>query len=135
MRPSEITWKDQPVLAQGAKVSVLLGDLSQPGPYVFRLQCPAGHRAMSHRHPDERVYTVLSGSFYLGFGHQFDESRLDEYPAGSVVIVRAERHHFQWAKSAEYVVQIQGIGPTATTYTNPSDDPRLPASSSPSDPQ
>jgi len=126
VRPSEIVWKDQPALAKGAKFAVLLGDLSKPGRYVFRLQVPAGHRAMPHTHPEERVYTVLSGSFFLGFGEGYIESRLEEYPAGSVVLVREGRHHFQLAKSDGYVVQVEGDGPTAVEYVNARDDPRIP---------
>jgi hypothetical protein len=126
MRPSEIVWRDQPALAPGAQFAVLLGDPAQPGSYVFRLRAPAGHRALPHAHPDERTYTVLSGRFYLGFGPSYSESRLEEYPAGSVVLVRAERHHFQLARAEEYVVQIEGTGPTAVTYLNPQDDPRAP---------
>jgi len=125
MRPSELTWTDQPALEEGAQFAVLLGDLTQPGSYVFRLHAPAGHRAMPHTHPDERIYTVLSGTFHLGFGHRYDESRLEEYPSGSVVVVRADRHHFQLARSGDYVVQVEGIGPTAVTYVNPRNDPRL----------
>jgi quercetin dioxygenase-like cupin family protein len=124
MRPSEMVWNDQPALAAGAQFADLLGDPSLPGRYVFRLRASAGHRAMSHRHPEERIYTVLSGHFYLGFGHRFTEDRLEEYPEGSVVIVRAGRYHFQSANSGEYVVQIEGDGPTAVVYQNPQDDPR-----------
>ena len=123
-RPSEIVWRDQPSLAAGAQFAVLLGDPAQPGKYVFRLRVPAGHRAAPHSHPEARVYTVLNGTFHLGFGHQFSEDRLEAYPEGSVILVRADRKHFQLAKSGEYVVQVEGDGPTAVVYLNPSDDPR-----------
>jgi quercetin dioxygenase-like cupin family protein len=125
-RPNEIVWRDQMALSPGAKFAVLLGDPSQAGSYAFRLRAPTGHRAMPHSHPEERVYTVLSGTFYLGFGHQFVDSRLEDYPEGSVVIVRPDRVHFQLAKEHEYVVQIEGVGPTAVRYMNPADDPRHP---------
>jgi len=124
MRPSEIVWKDQPALAKGAQFAVLLGDLTKPGRYVFRLHAPAGHRAMPHVHPEERIYTVLSGNFYLGWGEGYVASRLEEYPEGSVVIVRAGRHHFQLAKSGDYIVQVEGEGPTGIEYVNPKHDPR-----------
>ena len=124
MRPSEIVWTDPPALAKGAQFAVLLGDHAQPGKYVFRLHAPEGHQVLPHSHPDERVYTVLSGTFFLGFGHGYVENRLEEYPEGSVVIVRAERRHFQIAKTGGYVVQIEGEGPTATEYVNRKDDPR-----------
>ncbi|MFZ0892042.1 MAG: cupin domain-containing protein [Thermoplasmata archaeon] len=124
MRPDQIVWRDQPALASGAQFAVLLGDLSKPGKYVFRLRVPAGHQVLPHRHPEERVYTVLAGTFCLGFGHIYSAEHLDEYPEGSVILVRAGRYHFQLAKSAEYVVQIEGDGPTAVAYLHPADDPR-----------
>jgi hypothetical protein len=68
----------------------------------------------------------MFGTFYLGFGEGFIESRLEEFPVGSVVLVRAGRHHYQFAKSGEYIVQIEGEGPTAVEYANPKDDPRIP---------
>lgn len=123
-RPSEFEWREQPSLPQGAQFAVLLGDPTGPGRYVFRLRVPAGHRAEPHSHPDARVYTVMAGVFHLGFGHAFSEDRLEEYPEGSVVLVRAGRNHFQWAKSGAYEVQVEGDGPTAVVYLDPADDPR-----------
>jgi quercetin dioxygenase-like cupin family protein len=128
-RPREIVWNDQPALAEGAKFAVLLGDLGKPGRYVARLRVPSGHRVLTHSHPEERVYTVLKGTFFLGFGHEFSAERLEEYPEGSVVIVRANRKHFQEAKSGEYLVQIEGDGPTSVVYLDPGDDPRNPKQS------
>jgi len=123
-RPSEIVWKPQPALSHGAEFAVLLGDLTKPGKYVFRLRVPAGHRAFPHTHPEARVYTVLDGTFFIGWGEEFSPDRLEEYPTGSVILVRADRHHFQFAKSGPYVVQIEGDGPTAVVYVDPSEDPR-----------
>jgi quercetin dioxygenase-like cupin family protein len=131
MRPAELEWHDQPALAPGAKFAVLLGEPAGSGPYVVRLRAPAGHRVMPHSHPEERVYTVLSGTFSLGFGHQYLESRLEDYPEGSVVIVRKDRLHSQLARASGYVVQIEGVGPTAVRYLSPADDPRLPPNSAP----
>jgi quercetin dioxygenase-like cupin family protein len=128
-RPREIVWNDQPALAEGAKFAVLLGDLGKPGRYVARLRVPSGHRVLTHSHPEERVYTVLKGTFFLGFGHEFSAELLEEYPEGSVVIVRANRKHFQEAKSGEYLVQIEGDGPTSVVYLDPGDDPRNPKQS------
>jgi hypothetical protein len=30
---------------------------------------------MPHKHPEDRVYTVISGVFYIGLGHEFDASK------------------------------------------------------------
>jgi quercetin dioxygenase-like cupin family protein len=123
-RPSEFVWKPQPALSKGAEFAVLLGNLSAPGRYVFRLRVPEGHRALPHTHPDERIYTVLSGTFWIGWGEEFDEGSLEEYPEGSVILVRAGRHHYQAARNGGYVVQVEGEGPTAVDYVRASDDPR-----------
>jgi hypothetical protein len=31
---------------------------------------------MPHKHPEDRIYTVMSGVFYIGLGEQIDESRI-----------------------------------------------------------
>jgi hypothetical protein len=38
---------------------------------------------MPHRHPEDRVYTVMSGVFYIGPGSRFDDDRLQVYPPGA----------------------------------------------------
>ena len=37
---------------------------------------------MPHRHPEDRVYTVMSGVFYIGLGDQFDGDKVEAYPPG-----------------------------------------------------
>ena len=44
-------------------------------------------------------------------------------PPGSVVLP-AGTAHFHWAQAGESVVQIAGLGPTATNYVDREDDPR-----------
>jgi len=80
---------------------------------------PANVRLMPHLHPEARTYTVLSGEWKLGFGEQFDPTRLRSYPAGSVFRLPARVAHFQATGSTETVIQIESIGPTATEYIDP----------------
>jgi len=35
---------------------------------VQRVRVPHGVKLMPHRHPEDRVYTVISGVFYIGLG-------------------------------------------------------------------
>jgi quercetin dioxygenase-like cupin family protein len=79
---------------------------------------------MPHQHPEDRVYTVISGVFYIGLGEQFDSEKLAAYPPGSVVVLPGGTPHFHWAKSGEYVTQVTAIGPLGLEYLNPEDDPR-----------
>ena len=39
-----------------------------------------GVKLMPHRHPEDRVYTVMSGVFYVGLGDRFDESQVSAFP-------------------------------------------------------
>jgi len=53
----------------------------RPGPYMIRVKVPSGVKLMPHRHPEDRVYTVMSGVFYIGLGDQFDGDQVEAYPA------------------------------------------------------
>ena len=79
---------------------------------------------MPHQHPEDRVYTVMSGIFYIGLGDQFEEDQLQAYPPGAVVVLPGGTPHFHWAKSGEYVTQVSAIGPLGLDYLHPTDDPR-----------
>ena len=41
-----------------------------------RRRVPRGVKLMPHRHPEDRVYTVISGVFYIGLGDRFDPEKL-----------------------------------------------------------
>jgi hypothetical protein len=72
----------------------------------------------------DRVYTVISGVFYIGLGDQFDVNKLQAYPPGAVVVLPGGTAHFHWAKSGEYITQVTAIGPLGLEYLDPKDDPR-----------
>jgi quercetin dioxygenase-like cupin family protein len=79
---------------------------------------------MPHSHPEDRVYTVISGVFYIGLGDKFDADKLHAYPPGSVIVLPGNTSHYHWAKSGEYVTQVTAIGPLGLKYLNSEDDPR-----------
>ncbi len=123
--PSEdADWKAFAAFPPAVRLAVLVGEPSQPGPYVIRVRVPHGVTLMPHRHPEDRVYTVLSGIFYIGVGEKFDEEKLTAYPPGTVVILPGRTPHFHWAKSGEYITQVSAIGPLGLEYIHSQDDPR-----------
>jgi quercetin dioxygenase-like cupin family protein len=79
---------------------------------------------MPHRHPEDRIYTVMSGVFYIGLGEKFDGDKVTAYPPGSVIVLPGDTWHFHWAKSGEYVTQVSAIGPLGLEYHDSNDDPR-----------
>jgi quercetin dioxygenase-like cupin family protein len=122
--PEGIDWKPFAAFPPPARLAVVVGDPSEPGPYVIRVHIPADVKVMPHRHPEDRVYTVMEGVFYIGLGDQFDGDELQAYPPGSVVVLPGDTPHFHWAKSGGYVTQVTAIGPLGLEYVDPKDDPR-----------
>jgi hypothetical protein len=62
--PEDIDWKPFPAFPPSARLAVVVGHPSEPGPYVVRVKVPSGVTLMPHRHPEDRIYTVMSGVFY-----------------------------------------------------------------------
>jgi quercetin dioxygenase-like cupin family protein len=120
----DIDWEPFAAFPAGVQLAVVVGNTSEPGPYTVRVKAPHGAKLMPHRHQEDRVYTVISGVFYIGLGEQFDESKLAAYAPGSVVVLPGGTAHFHWAKSGEYVTQITAAGPISLAYVDPHDDPR-----------
>lgn len=122
--PEDIVWKSFPAFEPSVRLAVMVGEPSKPGPYVIRVKVPSGVKLMPHRHPEDRVYTVMSGVFYIGLGTEFDGDGLKAYPPGSVLVLPGDTFHFHWAKSGEYVTQVTAIGPLGLEYREATDDPR-----------
>jgi len=120
----DIVWKPFPAFPPSVRLAVVVGHPSEPGPYTIRVKVPHGVKLMPHRHPEDRVYTVLSGIFYIGLGDQFDADKLQAYPPGSVIVLPGDTSHFHWAKSSEYVTQVTAVGPLGLEYLSAKDDPR-----------
>lgn len=122
--PEEIDWQPFAAFPPQARLSAVVGDPSKPGPYLIRVKVPAGVKLMPHKHPEDRLYTVISGVFYIGLGDEFDPDKLQAYPPGAVIVLPGNTPHFHWAKSGEYVTQVTGIGPLGIEYVDPDNDPR-----------
>jgi len=122
--PEDIDWKPFSAFPTPARLAIVVGEPTKPGPYVIRVKVPAGVKIMPHKHPEDRVYTIISGVFYIGLGDQFDADKLNAYPPGSVIVLPGDTPHFHWAKSGEYVSQVTAIGPLGLDYLDPHDDPR-----------
>ena len=122
--PEDIDWQPFPAFPSSVRLAVVVGHPSQPGPYVIRVKVPGGVKLMPHKHPEDRIYTVMSGVFYIGLGDQFGVDKLQAYPPASVIVLPGDTPHFHWAKSGEYVTQVTAIGPLGIEYINAKDDPR-----------
>jgi hypothetical protein len=70
--PEDVEWKPFPAFPPSVRLAVLVGQPSEPGPYVVRVKAPSGVKLMPHRHAEDRIYTIMSGVFYIGLGDRFE---------------------------------------------------------------
>lgn len=119
-----LQWQSFPAFPPEARLAVVVGNPAEAAPYVVRVKLPGGVKLMPHTHPEDRIYTVVSGVFYIGIGTTFDPDKLQAYAPGSVLVLPKNTPHFHWARSGDYMTQVSGIGPLGIKYIREEDDPR-----------
>ncbi|HLY61371.1 MAG TPA: cupin domain-containing protein [Terriglobia bacterium] len=122
--PDEVQWGPAPPFIQpGASLAVLEGNpMGATGDYTVRLKMPDGYKIAPHWHPKRENVTIISGSFKVGMGDKFDESKMMTFPAGSFAFLDPSMHHYAMS-NGETVVQIHGAAPVKFNYIDPNDDP------------
>jgi hypothetical protein len=107
----------------GTQTVVVKGDPTKPGLYTLLLRVGPNTRIEAHAHPDDRVATVISGTWYFGYGKQFNDAGLKMLPAGSIYTEPPNAYHFATTRGEGVVIQITGTGPSGTAYADPANDP------------
>lgn len=110
--PDQIQWKDNP---SGNRTAVLQGDPSKTGPYAVLLTWLPGKMSRPHFHPNDRFFIVVSGTWWVGNGPDFDPEATVPMPAGSHVIHYAKGVHYDGAKTEPATILVWGEGPATTT--------------------
>jgi quercetin dioxygenase-like cupin family protein len=110
LAPQDIQWFTPAYYTDGRLRAHLLGDSSKGGDWIDRVRIPGGSRVLAHTHPDDEVVTVIEGTWYLGIGERFDETKLKAYPAGSFILIPADVPHFLATREGPVVVQVSGQG-------------------------
>lgn len=110
----------------GHEIAPLIGASNKPGAYVERVRFPANTISQAHSHPEDRTYTVISGTWYVGYGDSYDPVKLKALPPGSFYTEPANVPHFSLTKDEPVLVQISGNGPSATRFVDASQAPRRP---------
>ena len=75
--PDELTWVKGPLAMRAA----IAGDDKKSGMYTFRAKFPANFKAEPHYHPDEKINMVISGTLLVGYGEDFNESKMKALPS------------------------------------------------------
>jgi uncharacterized RmlC-like cupin family protein len=113
----------------GIQTVVLKGNPDQASVYTIMLRVPAHTQIAAHSHRDDRVATVISGTWHIGYGDKFDRAKLKALPPGSFYTEPPSRNHFAATGDEPVVVQITGFGPSSTEYVDARQDPRKSVSS------
>lgn len=128
IRPGDVRW---PAAANGGtgtsgaagiQTVVVKGDPAKPGLYTLMLRAGPGLRIQAHSHGDDRVATVVKGTWYFAYGDRFNEAALQALEPGSFYTEPPNVAHFAMTKE-EVILQIVGTGPSSTTYVDPANDP------------
>jgi anti-sigma factor ChrR (cupin superfamily) len=106
---------------KGCDLAPVAGDANAEGsPFVVRIRCADGSRIPAHWHPTDENVTVLKGTFLVGMGETFDESKMMTMNVGNFATMPKEMRHYGFVKG-ETIVQVHGAGPFKVNWVNPSE--------------
>ena len=109
--PEDLKWSGT---SKSFQQAVLYGDPTKPGLYVVMAKWPPGTGSRPHYHPNDRYVTVISGTWWVGTGTDYDMAKTAPMKAGSFIRHAAGGIHFDGAKDQEVVLQIVGMGPASS---------------------
>jgi hypothetical protein len=118
VRSADLKWS--PII-KGCDLAPVSGDPAADGaPFVLRLRCADGSKIPAHWHPTDENVTVLKGTFLVGMGEKYDESKVMTMNAGNFISMPKEMRHFGLCKG-KTIVQVHGMGPFKVNWVNPAD--------------
>ena len=118
LTPDQMTWQAAPGL-EGVSFVALHGNPGQAGIYVLRVRFAPGVMSKPHFHDQDRMVTVISGTWAFGKGTDWScgnttplgPGAYAEHPKGAI--------HFDGSCTDQpTVVEIRGEGPVSTTFVD-----------------
>ena len=71
----QVPWFTPSYYKDGRQRAQMFGDSSKGGEWIDRVKIPGGLRVLAHTDPDTEIVTLLEGTWYLGTGGKFDETK------------------------------------------------------------
>ena len=93
----------------------ILGDPAKPGLYVLRSQLAPNTKVRPRYFDQDRIVTVLKGTWWVGQGEMFKPEKVVPIREGGVMYFPANMKHYEVAGS-EVVLQIVGNGPVNSVH-------------------
>jgi hypothetical protein len=122
--PDAIRWSDWsggPL--HSGEVATLYGGLNTPGPYLVLMKWNPGYMSAPHSYATDRLSLVLSGTWWVNSGADFDPDNTVPVPAGGFVRRAARTPHYDGVKrdaKEPAVIALFGIAPVQLELVDPS---------------
>jgi hypothetical protein len=100
--------------ARSGEMATLYGGLDKPGPYLVLMKWYPGYMSAPHTYVTDRLSLVLSGTWWVNSGADFDPDRTVPVKAGSFVRRVAHTPHYDGVKRGmkePAIIALFGIAP------------------------
>jgi hypothetical protein len=108
------------------EMATLFGGLDKPGPYLVLVKWHPGYMSAPHTYVSDRLSFVVSGTWWVNSGADFDPDNTVPVPAGSFVHRLAHTPHYDGVKRDQpepAVIAIYGMAPVNFELTEPDKPP------------
>jgi hypothetical protein len=108
------------------EVATLYGGLDRPGPYLVLMKWNPGYMSAPHSYATDRLSLVLSGTWWVNSGADFDPDNTGPVSAGGFVRRVAHTPHYDGVKREARepaVIALFGIAPVKFELVDPSRPP------------
>jgi hypothetical protein len=121
--PKDIKWAAWSGLPKGSgEMATLFGDLDKKGPYVVLMKWNPGYFSAPHSYATDRLCVVVSGTWWVNSGEDFDPDHCVPVPAGGFVRRVARTPHYDGVKTDAKdpaVIAIFGTAPVKLKLVDP----------------
>ncbi len=114
--PNDIKWSGwlTGFPPQSAEMAKLYGDPNGSGAYLVLMKWYPGYMSAPHSYATDRICVVVSGTWWVNSGADFDPANTVPVPAGGFVLRHAHTPHYDGVREGEKepaVIAIFGIAP------------------------
>ena len=127
-QPDQMQWK--PWSAGGAagamESAAVFGAIDKPGPYAILVRWHPGYMSAPHTYVTDRLCFVISGTWWVNSGENFEPENTVPVPAGGFVRRVAHTPHYDGVKKGgkePAVIGIIGVAPIELKLVDPSKPP------------
>jgi len=116
-----VAWTNAPPLS--GEMATLYGGLDKPGPYLVLMKWHPGYMSAPHSYATDRLSLVLSGTWWVNSGADFDPNQTVPVKAGGFVRRVARTPHYDGVKRSAIepaVIALFGIAPVDLTLVDSS---------------